>query len=81
MIKVYDNLGESFDRYTVLRTDWPYNRSGTLCQAFGMSDNPTHPQGFGQHTGAQDGPHLGKPIKFEELPSACQLAAKHFLAD
>jgi hypothetical protein len=49
--------------------------------AIGMSENPTHPQGFGQHTSAMDGSHLGKRIAFRDLPTSCQEVAKHFLED
>lgn len=43
-----------------------------------MSSQPFHPQGFGQH-GESDSPidrptygHLGKKIKFDDLPEDCQ---------
>lgn len=52
-LRVYDNDGRSFDRYTAVFTgraapmkvpgranQWPY---------LGMSERPCHPQGFGQH--------------------------------
>lgn len=52
-VRVYDNGGRSFDRYTVVFTgkraamrapgrapQFPY---------LGMSEHPFHPQGFGQH--------------------------------
>ena len=83
-LRVYDNGGESFDRYTVLRLDWAESRSyhlGGCVMAIGMSENPTHPQGFGQHTSARDGSHLGKRIAFRDLPTSCQKVAKHFLKD
>ena len=38
-VRVYDNGGESFDRYTVI--------IGTA--VYGMSSNPTSPQGFNQY--------------------------------
>jgi hypothetical protein len=66
-IKVYDNGGESFDRYTVV-LDEPGTNRGDDFMALGLSDNPGHPQGFSQFTTAQDGPHLGKRIKFADLP-------------
>lgn len=40
-----------------------------------MSSMPFHPQGFGQHGEIEDprgGKHLGKRIKFAELPEDCQ---------
>jgi hypothetical protein len=41
-ILVYDNGGESFDRYTIVTPD---------NSVYGASDNPFHPQGFGQFVG------------------------------
>jgi hypothetical protein len=38
----------------------------------GMSEDPTHPQGFSQFTEGQEGEHLGKPIAFETLPENIQ---------
>ena len=78
-LKVYDNGGKTFDRYTVLRTDW--REKNGCCMSFGMSEHPFHPQGFGQHGAAQDGPHLGSEISWDDLSSECQEAAKHFLED
>ena len=79
-LRVYDNGGESCDRYTVLRLDWPETVGCVM--AMGMSENPTHPwQGFSQHTSAMDGSHLGKRIAFRDLPTSCQEVAKHFLED
>lgn len=75
--KIWDNGGETFDRYTIglkaRRFDgglyWPY---------LGASENPFHPLGFGQHGewaswhDAQGGPHLGKRVAFESLPEPVQ---------
>jgi hypothetical protein len=77
-VRVYD-LGEDaevIDRYTVVRLDWEETRDG-LKTCFGMSEHPTHPQGFGQHGAAMPGRHLGKLIAFSELPEECQRAAEH----
>lgn len=41
--KVYDNNGRSLDRYTIIDT-----KTGDV---FGSSENPFHPQGFGQYAG------------------------------
>ena len=92
-VRVYDNGGESCDRYTVLRLDWPETGAGCYrldspslnhgrrwVMAIGMSENPTHPwYGFAQHTSAMDGSYLGKRIAFRDLPTSCQEVAKHFL--
>jgi len=77
-IRIYDNGGETFDRYTVIFTGNYKGRNG--CDYIGMSENPYHPQGFGQHGWDQnmiDCPkysHLGKKIGFQELPPDCQRA-------
>jgi hypothetical protein len=66
---VYDNGGATADRYTV------YYDNGTFV---GMSENPSHPQGFGQHgEGSAPAPEdaeevAGKPIAFSALPPNCQ---------
>lgn len=66
---VYDNGGATADRYTVYYDDGTY---------VGMSADPFHPQGFGQH-GEGSGPapedaeqQAGKPIAFSALPPDCQ---------
>jgi len=77
-IRVYDNGGESFDRYTVVFTGNYKGRQG--CDYLGMSAHPFHPQGFGQHGWSEmriDHPsykHLGKNIRFTDLPKDCQRA-------
>lgn len=67
---IYDNGGKTLDRYTVIY-DLPEN--GRNCfWSIGMSENPFHPQGFGQHGAAMPGSHLGEKIKFIQLPTDCQ---------
>lgn len=55
ILKVWDNAGKSFDRYTVrVRNDY-----------YGMSTNPNSPQGFNQYIGSYpdiDETNLGKEI-------------------
>ncbi len=71
IIAVYDNGGETPDRYTVyINEDW--NESGSLKECLAMSDNPTHPQGFSQFCSGELGRHNGKLIKFSELPEHIQ---------
>jgi hypothetical protein len=75
-VRIYDNGGETFDQYTVVFTGNYKGRNG--CEYIGMSTNPFHPQGFGQHGHSWtviDYPkysHLGKKIKFQDLPERCQ---------
>ena len=70
-IRVYDNGGKTFDRYTVAYMD---ETNGVFVQMLGMSENPFHPQGFGQHCEGTPGRHLGRRISFNELPEDCQKA-------
>jgi len=52
-LRIYDNGGETFDRFTVCFTGkagtirTPHNRRAS-CQYRGMSTHPFDPQGFGQ---------------------------------
>jgi hypothetical protein len=77
-LRCYDNGGGSADRYTVCFTG-NYRRK-TIGQFLyvGMSAEPFHPQGFGQH-GESNRPidwprygHLGRKIRFSDLPEDCQ---------
>jgi hypothetical protein len=70
-IRCYDNGGKTLDRYTVVYMNEPEHSPETFA-ARGMSERPFHPQGFGQYCIAMPGRHLGKRIKFEELPADCQ---------
>ncbi len=64
-IRVYDNTGETIDRYTAVYLDLPEKVFGFF-SARGMSENPW--LGFGQWCSAQDGDHLGKRISIMQLP-------------
>lgn len=66
-VRIYDNGGESFDRYTVI--------DGT--EAYGMSNNPRSPQGFNQYIGEAGKLHvpaLGKKVSFKRLPAEVKAA-------
>lgn len=39
---IFDNQGKTFDRYTIISANG---------EVYGSSDNPFHPQGFGQYCG------------------------------
>lgn len=82
-IRCYDAGPDGpMDRYTVVFSKRPAFKSaeaGTYWLHLGMSTNPCHPQGFGQHEETRHLPcdrptskHLGKKIEFTELPAACQ---------
>ena len=72
---IYDNGGETFDRFTVYfkGQDTVNPRNGFRC-FLGMSERPFHPQGFGQHGEGMTGKHNGRRITFESLPVDCQTA-------
>lgn len=78
-VRCYDNGGESFDRFTVVFTGRYTHKTNGGHWYVGMSENPFHPQGFGQHGDTEfqcvDRPtygHLGKKISFDSLPEDCQ---------
>jgi len=75
-IRVFDNGGKTFDRYTVVYTHSQSFGLKGYTVGVGMSENPFHPQGFGQHFEykSQDynGKSGGKKITFQELPADCQ---------
>lgn len=77
-IRCYDNGGESADSYTVVFTGRYTQKTGNEFWYLGMSANPFHPQGIGSHGSSPrpiDTPsykHLGKKIKFNDLPEDCQ---------
>ena len=63
---VWDNGGESLDRYTVLLKDGTTQDQGAY---LAMGENPDSLQGVSQYgTGASPGKHLGKEINLKELP-------------
>lgn len=71
-VRIYDNGGKTVDRYTAVYLDQPERQPGVFaCVA--MSANPFHPQGFGQHSTAVLGRHLGRVISRAELPQDCRL--------
>lgn len=86
-IRAYDNGGETADRYTVVYTGRIPGKLCGWYFYVAMSENPYHPQGVGihgEHFGRFDlnkwgfSPaigrknHLGKRIKFEDLPERCR---------
>ena len=72
--KIWDNEGESLDRYTVTfkylsgkkykKLMASYNLLECLC----LSDNCNMPNGISQFSSCQEGNHLGKEILFDNLP-------------
>lgn len=77
-VRCYDNEGKTLDRYTVVFTGHYRRKTGGQFMYLGMSASPFH--GIGQHGFSDtqiDRPiygHLGKRIKFADLPTDCQKA-------
>jgi len=74
-VRIYDNGGKTFDRYTAVYLDSPEGTPG-MYECVGMSTYPFHPQGFGCHSSAMPGRHLGRRITREQLPPDCQQLLK-----
>lgn len=72
-IRIYDNGGQTADRYTVVYMDEPERQPGMFA-CLGMNAYPFHPQGIGMHSTAMPGPHLGKRIGWDALPEDCKRA-------
>lgn len=77
-IRVFDNGGTTADRYTVIFTHAQSFYTKGWFPVLGMSASPFHPQGVGMHNEYNspiDRPsykHLGKKIRFQQLPYDCQ---------
>ena len=71
---VYDNNGETNDRYTIFTPD------GSV---YGMSDIPNMPNGFNQYLGdnteIEQGSHLGK--KLNSVPKSIQKAIMNRMSE
>jgi hypothetical protein len=84
LINVYDNNGQTADRYTVCftTTDELDYTPDTLDQFWylTMSYNPFNPCGIGMHgesnypidSDGEDYDHLGKKIRYQDLPDDCK---------
>jgi hypothetical protein len=73
---IYDNGGETADRYTVYyggrgTVRWDY-RGARMRLCVGMSASPFSPQGYGQHGEGQPGRHNGRRIAWRDLPADCK---------
>lgn len=65
VVRIYDNGGKTWDRYTVVFMSLPRERDGSF-QARGMSSDPF--SGFGMWCSAMPGRQLGKRISPDVLP-------------
>lgn len=83
-IRCYDNGGAekdgTLDRYTVVFTKKSITKNRPHAfMHLGMNAAPFHPQGIAQHGDSEGQPidrptygHLGKKIRFEDLPQDCK---------
>ena len=81
--KVQDNGGETCDRYTITFKAIRVPHVGLIYPYLAASDNPFHPQGFGQHGEARydlsTNKNIGKRIAFDELPEDVKRFVYHNL--
>lgn len=73
VIAIYDNGGRSFDRYHVITAFRSYDPGKN--DFLGLSENPSHPQGFSQWGCIQvtsDMSHLGAEVDWYDLPENVQ---------
>ena len=73
---IYDNGGESFDRYTVVLKTNNLHFAPFNLDCLALSENPDSPSGFSQYSTCVDGAHLGKVIKWADMPLNLQ---KHII--
>lgn len=83
-IRIYDNGGLTADRYTAVDMLTPHFNAHSGVQtydAIAFSGKPFHPQGFGQHTSAMPGAHLGRRITLDDLPADARKFVEQFAAE
>ena len=69
--RIFDNGGEMADRYTVAFRGYYIPGEGMIYPYLASSEKPFHPGGFGQHGESRHflkGKHLGKRVRFEDIP-------------
>ena len=66
-IEVYDNNGETWDRYTVVI-------DGDLENCYGMSEKPLSYQGFNQYVGRVSQAFLDTQVKLDSIPACLEKA-------
>lgn len=75
VIAVYDNQGKTADRYSVLLREW-YDSDSRLVSCLCLSEMPSHPMGVSQYTSAMRGAHLGRKLRWQDLPMEIQRHVK-----
>ncbi len=78
-LTIYDNQGETFDRYTVFNNDTPGRSDTPNEEALMLSLNCDSPSGISMLVDATRGEHLGDIICFDKLPSCVQTHIKRRL--
>lgn len=80
-MRIYDNGGKTWDRYTVFPGDTTDLTHGTWNDCLCLSDNCDSPDGFSQWSEGQIGSHLGKLVRnLEWLPENVQKHIKERLS-
>ena len=75
-ITIYDNMGESYDRVTVVFNDTKRRTvHGVEYDALGCSETGV---GFFMHTTAMKGSHLGKKVDFSDLHPELQTSLTNY---
>jgi len=77
LVSILDNGGKTVDRYTL-----SFITEDGESFMYAASENPFHPQGFGQFAGdggfpdSDEFPEIGWPIELHELPEQVQKLIK-----
>jgi hypothetical protein len=95
--RFYDYGDTSFDRYTAVYLKPEGEHPRRWFGYRGMSNYPYHPMGYGIYSDSNDWPvdrsesgyvvslgrknHLGKRIRFQDLPPDCQRCVLHDILD
>lgn len=73
---IYDNGGETLDRYTVVfnssRIDYRHKEYTLVYDCLCLSDNPEHPTGVSMWCECNIGKHLGNKVTLKSLPKHIQ---------
>lgn len=69
VLKVYDNGGQSIDRYTAVFDDRPW---------LGVGETGNVPNGFCMTVEGVEGPHLGTLVSITDLPEAARRAITQY---
>lgn len=77
-----DTEDQFYDKYTIIieydEEDYEWGEHDSMCNVFGASDSPFHPQGFGQYCGdwvSDEFLETQKQVKFDDLPHAVKIFA------